>query len=76
MEQPIHNLISLFNQLGLDSSDEAIKDFIGRNKPIPDDVELHNADFWNVSQSSFLKQVIDDDADWAEVVDQLNVMLR
>ena len=76
METPIHSLVSLFDQLGLDSTDEAIEEFINRNKPLPGHVELHQADFWNASQASLLKQVKDEDADWAEIVDQLDAMLR
>ncbi len=76
METPIHSIVSLFDQLGLDSTDEAIEDFIKRNSPLPGNIELYKADFWNSSQASFLKQVIDEDADWAEIVDQLDAMLR
>ena len=38
--------------------------------------KLSQCGFWNSSQASFLKQVKDEDADWAEIVDQLNAMLR
>mgnify|MGYP000142903240 CR=1 FL=1 len=76
METPIHSLTSLFDQLGLDSSSEKIKDFIRSNKPLPDGTELSNAECWNAAQASFLKQVKDDDADWAEIADQLDAMLR
>ncbi|PCI07664.1 MAG: hypothetical protein COB77_04160 [Gammaproteobacteria bacterium] len=76
MESPTHNLDSLFSQLGLDSSDEAIDDFINKNKSLPGNVKLHKADFWNSSQASFLKQAKDEDADWAEIVDQLDALLR
>lgn len=75
MEPPIHSLDSLFDQLGLDSTDAAIKDFINSKKPLSDNIELHIANFWNSSQASFLKQVNDEDAEWVEIVDQLNVML-
>ncbi len=76
MEPPIHSLDSLFDQLGLDSTEAGIKDFINSNTPLSDNIELHNANFWNPSQASFLKQVKDEDADWAEIVDQLNAMLH
>ncbi len=76
MEPPIHSIVSLFNQLGLVSTDEAIEDFINRNSPLSGNIELHNADFWNSSQASFLKEVKDEDADWVEIVDQLDTMLR
>jgi len=76
MEIPIHSMASLFEQLGLDSTVEAIEAFINTNGPLPGSVELYKADFWNASQASFLKQMKDADADWAEIVDQLDVMLR
>lgn len=76
METPFHSIGALFDQLGLDSTGEAIDDFIIKNKSLPANVELYNADFWNSSQASFLKQVKEEDADWAEIVDQLDAMLR
>jgi hypothetical protein len=76
MESPIHPLSSLFDQLGLDSADQAIESFIDNHRPLQGDIELHKADFWSASQASFLEQEIDKDADWAEVVDQLDALLR
>ena len=76
MESPIHNLTSLFDQLGLGSSKEDIKEFINKNKPLAGRLKLHKADMWNASQASFLKQVKEQDADWVEIVDQLDAMLR
>jgi hypothetical protein len=37
---------------------------------------LADAFFWTKSQAEFLRDEILDDADWAEVVDQLDVLLR
>ena len=37
---------------------------------------LEDAFFWSESQAQFLRDDILDDADWAEVVDQLDVLLR
>jgi Protein of unknown function (DUF2789) len=71
-----HSLACLFEQLGLDSTDQAIQDFINQNAPLAATVELHKADFWNSSQASFLQKSKDDDADWSEIVDQLDAMLR
>ncbi|MDT8404939.1 DUF2789 domain-containing protein [Sulfuriflexus sp.] len=76
MEGPVHSLTSLFDQLGLDSTDQGIEDFINTHKPLPGNVELYEAGFWNPAQAAFLKEAKDEDADWAEIVDQLNVMLR
>jgi hypothetical protein len=76
LEAPIHSIVSLFDQLGLDSTEEAINSFIEKNRPLSDEIELHTAEFWSASQASFLKQELDNDADWVEIVNQLDVMLR
>lgn len=55
MESNTHSLDSLFSQLGLDSSPQAIEDFTLKNKPVPGDIELDEAVFWNASQASFLR---------------------
>ncbi len=76
MESQDHSLKNLFEQLGLASTEQAIEQFINKNSPLPSNVELHEAEFWTKSQSSFLRQAKEEDADWAMVVDQLNEMLR
>lgn len=76
MEKPYHSFESLFDQLGLDSSAEAIESFINKNKSLPGHIELYKADFWTSSQSSFLKEMRDEDSDWSAVVDLLDTMLR
>lgn len=76
MEPQAHTLSSLFDQLGLDAQITSIDKFITVNRTIPRNVELHEATFWNASQASFLKQMKDEDADWAGIIDQLDVMLR
>ena len=76
MEQPIHNINSLFEQLGLESSTKAIEGFVAKHRPIPANIHLDKAKFWKASQADFLHESIEDDADWAEIVDQLDVMLR
>lgn len=76
MEQPVHTLSTLFAQLGLPNETADIERFVAQHKPLSDDVELADAPFWNSAQAAFLREEIREDADWAEVVDQLNVMLR
>jgi len=76
MESHTHTLSSLFNQLGLDSKDSSIEQFINIHKPISKEIELSKAFFWNNSQSSFIKEMKEEDADWSGVIDQLDVMLR
>lgn len=76
MDMQTHSLSSLFAQLGLGSSDQEINSFIKKHSPLSAATDLHKASFWNPSQSSFLAGSKEEDADWAEVVDQLDVMLR
>jgi hypothetical protein len=76
MYSPIHSIHSLFDQLGLASYDEAINAFVAKNGTLPGGIKLHQADFWNEAQKTFLQQMIDEDADWAEIVDELDAKLR
>ncbi|QUM77968.1 DUF2789 domain-containing protein [Moritella sp. 24] len=65
----------LFAQLGLDNDELSIKRFIHQHK-LNAGVLLFEAPFWNDSQAMFIKEAIYEDADWAEIIDQLDVMLR
>ena len=76
MDKPAHTMTALFDQLGLESSDQAIDAFIVSKYPLEQGVALHEAEFWNNAQSSLLKQLKDQDADWSGVVDQLDTRLR
>jgi hypothetical protein len=75
MDAPIPTLETLFDQLGLDSSPEAIDTFIASN-PLPEDVKLIDAPFWTSQQAAFLKEELRDDAEWAIAVDELNQRLH
>lgn len=76
MERPVHSMSNLFAQLGEASDAAAIDRFIETHRPLAEDVRLHKADFWTLSQATFLCEAINQDADWAEVVDALNVELH
>ena len=76
MTSSAYTLNTLFDQLGLEDSDEGVAAFIHHHRPLPGEVALHQAPFWNASQAAFLQQAIAEDADWAEVVDQLDTALR
>lgn len=75
MEAPSYTLEDLFAQLGLDASEEAIDDFLGKHS-LPDDVKLIDADFWTPQQAQFLKEELREDAVWAIAVDELNQRLH
>ena len=76
MELSNHPFTELFDQLGLPSDEASIVAFIDAHRPLPEGVSLPEADFWSPSQAAFFRESIQADADWAEVVDQLNVALR
>jgi hypothetical protein len=76
MEEPVHPLHELFNQLGLPSDGAAIEGFIASHSPLPQEIRLSEAPFWTQAQAQFLSEAMRDDADWAPIVDQLNVLLR
>jgi hypothetical protein len=76
MENPQHSLSNLFAQLGLPSEASDIALFIAAHSPLPLGVPLIEAPFWTSSQASFLCEEILKDADWAEVIDELNEALR
>ncbi|WNC73733.1 DUF2789 family protein [Thalassotalea psychrophila] len=76
MDLSLHNLEGLFAQLGLDTTDNGIKDFIAINKGLDANTKLADASFWNQSQGSFLSDAIKLDSDWSEIVDVLDALLR
>lgn len=75
METPIHRMAHLFAQLGLPADAAAIDQFIASHGPLPPAVRLAEAPFWTASQSEFLREGTLVDADWAEVIDELNADL-
>ena len=48
----------------------------GPPHPLPPGVRLEDAGFWTPAQAALLRQQLLEDADWAGVVDQLNLALR
>ncbi|PRA33075.1 DUF2789 domain-containing protein [Pseudomonas poae] len=75
MDAPIPTLETLFEQLGLESTPDAIDAFIVAH-PLPADVKLIDAPFWSAQQASFLKEELREDAEWAIAVDELNQRLH
>lgn len=70
-----HTLKTLFEQLGLGSSDEEIKTFVSQHT-LEDKQNIADASFWSDSQAAFIQEALQSDADWAIVVDELDAMLR
>ncbi|ARU03874.1 hypothetical protein CCO03_03530 [Comamonas serinivorans] len=76
MTEGFHHFSDLFDQLGLASDSASIVAFITRHRPLPADLALADAPFWNAAQADFLRQQLAADADWAEKVDALNLALH
>lgn len=76
MEPPIHTLSALFKQLGLPDDAKSIDQFIVSHSPLKPGQRLADAFFWSEGQQQLLRDEILEDADWAMVVDQLDVLLR
>lgn len=75
MHAPSYCLADLFDQLGLESSEDAINAFI-RSHQLTADTRLENAPFWNPSQVEFFVEARNQDADWVELVDELDTFLH
>ncbi len=76
MDKTFHRFSELFAQLGLPTSNSDIDAFLRLHSPLAGDIALADAAFWTPAQAAFLREEWREDADWAEVVDQLNVALR
>jgi hypothetical protein len=76
MDTSQNNLCTLFAQLGLACEPPDIEQFIVEHSPLDPAVHIIDASFWAPAQSSFLRQQMTADAEWAEVVDELNVRLH
>ena len=71
-QQPTLQL--LFEQLGLDSDDASIENFI-RTHQLPAEQKLHEYSFWSQSKVIF-KSHWEKDDEWIVVIDELNEQLH
>jgi len=76
MDLSNNTLEVLFAQLGLPGQPADIDRFVQQHRPLPDGTALADAPFWSAGQAQFLREEIAEDAEWAEVVDHLDAMLR
>lgn len=76
MDFPNPGFTELFAQLGLPGDPAAIDGFIAEHAPLPAAISLAEAPFWSASQAAFLREELQEDADWAEVIDELDARLR
>jgi hypothetical protein len=76
MDLSTHTLHGLFAQLGLPNSEADVQRFIATHRPLDEEIRLADAPFWTPAQAQFLREEFTEDADWIEIVDQLNLALR
>ena len=76
MDETFHTFSELFAQLGLPTEKGAIDAIIASHRPLPADMLLADAPFWEPAQAQFLREQLRADADWAEKVDELNLALH
>jgi hypothetical protein len=43
---------------------------------LPKNIPLDHAACWDAGQAQFIRESLDLDSDWSEIVDQLDAMLR
>ena len=65
----------LFEQRGLDASEEAIALFIVTHQ-LNAQTKIVDAEYWTEAQRQFLAEKIKSDGEWAIIVDQLNESLH
>ncbi len=76
MDTSKHTLSTLFEQLGLAADEKSIEDFVTKYSPLPAEIALQDAPVWSESQSHFLEEGLEEDSDWAEVIDELDARMR
>lgn len=76
MDTSVHNLHALLTQLGLPSDEQGMARFLAEHAPLSPQVVLAEAPFWKPAQADFLREKLLEDANWAQAVEQLNVLLR
>lgn len=76
MDSSHHRFTELFLQLGLPADAQSIRDFVVRHSPLAPAIRLEEAPFWTPAQAALLRDELLLDADWAEIVDQLNTARR
>jgi len=67
---------TLFEQLGLKNDDASIDAFIQSHIPLNKEGPIWTEPFWSSSQAAFLREALEEDADWAEIVDELSNLLH
>jgi hypothetical protein len=76
MESYHTTMSDLFQQLGLASDEKSIETFIQLHSGLEQKIHIEQAPFWSRQQAGFIESSLVEDAEWAELIDQLNALLR
>jgi hypothetical protein len=76
MNQPVHHFNDLFAQLGLADDATSIADFLTKHTAMATGMRLPDAPYWTPAQAQFLRESLQQDSDWAGLVDQLSKALQ
>lgn len=76
MDTTTVSMAQLFAQLGLPEDDDSIGAFIHTHRPLPMTTRLPDAPFWSPAQAALIREKLQDDGEWAVLIDTLNVQLR
>ncbi|MFT5312187.1 MAG: hypothetical protein ACI8Z9_000664 [Paraglaciecola sp.] len=76
MENNHTTMSDLFQQLGLASDEKSVDAFIHQHSGLAQRVHIEDAPFWSPQQAEFIANALAEDAEWAELIDQLNVLLH
>lgn len=76
MDKAIHRFSELFAQLGLPNDAVGIAAFLTSHRGMTDSVRLPDAACWTPAQARFLRESLQQDADWTGLVDQLSQALQ
>jgi hypothetical protein len=75
MDTVKHNFENLFLQLGLSAEGNDIETFIKQHF-LDAGTALEDASFWSPGQAAFIKESRANDADWSDMVDELDTLLH
>lgn len=75
MGKLIYCLGTLFEQLGMSGKSEDIEAFIEKNR-LADGISIYEAPCWTPQEAAFLKEGLEQNSDWALIIDELNVRLH
>ena len=76
MESYHTKMRDLFAQLGLPSDQKSIENFIEKHSGLARSIHIEDATFWTEHQAGFIRSALVEDAEWAELIDQVKCIVE